>query len=135
MGGQPGLATLVIAVSVGLFIQNWDRGVDILTLALDSVGLSQSEVREVPPSLPSAARGKLPIGYVREISVRVSKPPSFVKRSVFKNLGPPTVPAMREDTKHGWLLSSLAHMRASFCSSEEHKGHGVAWISFTTGLM
>lgn len=53
VGGKPGLATLVIAVSVGLFIQNWDRGVDVLTMGLDMLGLAPSS-----SEAPSPARGK-----------------------------------------------------------------------------
>lgn len=56
VGGKPGLATLVMAVSVGLFIQNWDRGVDLLTLGLELVGLSPPETMTAPPP---PTRGKL----------------------------------------------------------------------------
>lgn len=36
IGGRPGLATLVLAVGVGLFVQNWDRALD---LGLELVGV------------------------------------------------------------------------------------------------
>lgn len=54
VSGKPGLITLVIAVSVGLFIQNWDRGVDVLTMGLEMVGLAPPTSSEAP----SPARGK-----------------------------------------------------------------------------
>eukprot|EP00752_Nemacystus_decipiens_P011287 g10030.t1 len=39
IGGRPGLATLVMAVCVGLFVQNWDRALDLLNQALELVGV------------------------------------------------------------------------------------------------
>eukprot|EP00903_Cladosiphon_okamuranus_P007032 g6837.t2 len=39
IGGKPGLATLVMAVCVGLFVQNWDTALDLLNQGLDLVGL------------------------------------------------------------------------------------------------
>lgn len=39
IGGRPGLATLVMAVCVGLFVQNWDRALDLLNLGLELVGV------------------------------------------------------------------------------------------------
>ncbi|CAM9323201.1 unnamed protein product [Ectocarpus sp. 6 AP-2014] len=46
VGGSPGLATLVMAVAVGLLVQNWDRGLDLLNLGLDLVRLDSGH----PPS-------------------------------------------------------------------------------------
>lgn len=39
----------MIAVSVGVFIQNWERGVDLLVMVLDMVGLSAAESSEAAP--------------------------------------------------------------------------------------
>lgn len=63
VGGEPGLVTLVIAVSVGLFIQNWDRGVEVLNVALEFVGLGEREAGEASP--PSSRGESLACGNSR----------------------------------------------------------------------
>lgn len=48
IGGKPGLATLVMAVCVGLLVQNWDSGLDLLNLGLELMGVSSDSTH--PPS-------------------------------------------------------------------------------------
>lgn len=49
IGGKPGLATLVMAVCVGLLVQNWDRGLDLLNLGLELLGVSADSAQPPPP--------------------------------------------------------------------------------------
>lgn len=49
IGGKPGIATLVVGVCVGLFVQNWDRGFDVFSLGLELVGMGP-ESSEPPPT-------------------------------------------------------------------------------------
>lgn len=48
IGGKPGIATLVVGVCVGLFVQNWDRGFDVFNLGLELIGMGP-ETSEPPP--------------------------------------------------------------------------------------
>lgn len=50
VGGNPGLATLVMAVGVGLLIQYWEKGLYTLGLMLEALGVGADSAQPPAPT-------------------------------------------------------------------------------------